>query len=102
MDEVIFDSIYIITELLYHDLEKNKSATSYDYVSEFLNIVFFNIRVKLYSRLIAALEYLMKMKLVHMDIKPANMMLNKKPTKTNQPNLIIKLIDFGLATKRNN
>jgi len=33
MDEVIFDRVYIITELLYHDLEKNDSGARFDHVS---------------------------------------------------------------------
>lgn len=43
-DEDIFESVYILTELLYHDLEKN-DATDTDYVSEFLDQVPFDIRV---------------------------------------------------------
>lgn len=67
-------------ENLYHDFEKPDSATKKDYVSEFLDAIEPNYRIGyLYTKLFATLDYLMRLKIVHMDIKPANLMLNMKP-----------------------
>lgn len=68
--------------------------------SEFMQKVPLEMRIELYSKLFVGLEFMKSRKLVHMDIKPANLMLNLAPVKKNLAKLLIKFIDFGLTSKR--
>lgn len=85
-----YQDLYIIMEKYEQDLEDS---------SKFVGNVDIFHRIRIYKEFLELLWFLRKLKLVHMDIKPQNMMLNKDPKTTPDDELLIKLIDFGLVVR---